>query len=98
MVEALKSDRPDEPLCISVLPRRTGCCRPVPNAYGANTLSEPSTVDTIPITDHITRCLSPAKSLNQLLRNPFGGRMGGYSQPKQFPTSMLQDRDSIQQP
>ena len=98
MVEALTSDRPDEPLCISVLPRRAGCCRPVPNAHGANTLREPSTVDTIPITDHITRCLSPAKSLNQLLRNPFGGRMGGYSQPKQFPTSMLQDQDSIQQP
>src|ERR1700724_814811 len=73
MVDALTSDRTYEPLCISVLPRRAGCCRPVPNAHGANALNEPTTVDAIPIADHITRGLSPANSLNQLLRNPFGG-------------------------
>jgi hypothetical protein len=28
--------------------------------------------------DHITRHLAPAESFNQLLRDPFCGRMGGY--------------------
>jgi hypothetical protein len=47
--------------------------------------------DAIPITDHITRYLAPAESFNQLLRDPFCGRMGGYSQPQKFPTGMLQN-------
>src|SRR6516225_6408789 len=65
---------------------------------GANVPNEPSTVDAIPITDHITRHLAPAESFDQLLRDPFCSRMGGYSQPKKFSTGMLQNQNSIQQP
>jgi hypothetical protein len=55
MVETLTSDRPDEPLCISILPGRTGRSRPIPNAHGTNALDEASTIDAVPVSDHIPR-------------------------------------------
>src|SRR5271170_6491547 len=89
MVEALTSDRPDEPLCISILPGRPCRGRPVPNAHGTDPLDEARAINTVPITDHITRCLSPAKRLGELLCNPLGGRLGCHSQPEKFPPRAL---------
>lgn len=50
MIDALTSHRHGS-LYPSVLPR-SGCCRPVRNAHGANALNESSTVDPMQSTDH----------------------------------------------
>jgi hypothetical protein len=39
-----------------------------------------------------------ASQKDQLLRDPFCGRMSGYFQPKKFPTGMLQNQNAIRQP
>jgi len=90
MVEAITSDRADEPLRISILPWRAWRDRPIPNAHRPHALNEPGAVNTVPITDHVSRRIPPAKRLSDLLRNPFGGRMRGHSQPKKLPASMQQ--------
>ena len=40
MVEAVASDRADQPLRVSILPGRAGRDRPIPNAHGANAPDE----------------------------------------------------------
>jgi hypothetical protein len=91
MVEAITSDRADEPLRISILPGQVWRDRPIPNAHRPHALNESGTVNTVPITDHVSRRIPPAKRLGDLLRNPFGGRMRGHSQPQKLPTTMQQD-------
>jgi hypothetical protein len=49
MVKAIPSDRTDEPLRVSVLPWRSWCDRPVPNAHRANATDKDIAIDTIPI-------------------------------------------------
>jgi hypothetical protein len=95
MIEAITSDRADEPLRISILPRRAWRDRPIPDAHGPHALNEPGAVDAIPITDDVSRRISPAKRLSELLRNPFGSRMRGYSQPQKLPPTMQQDQKPV---
>jgi len=95
VVEAITSDRADEPLRVSILPWRAWRDRLIPNAHGPHALNEPGAVNAVPITDHISRRISPAKRLGELLRNPFGGRMRGHSQPQKLPASMLQDQKPV---
>ena len=95
MVEAITSDRADEPLRISILPWRAWRDRPIPNTHRPHALNEPGAVNTVPITDHVSRRIPPAKRLSDLLRNPFGGRMRGHSQPKKLPASMQQDQKPV---
>ena len=49
MVEALTSDGADQPLRISILPRRTGRDRPIAYAQGANAPDEVTPLDTVAI-------------------------------------------------
>ena len=59
MVEAITSDRADEPLRISILPRRAWRDRPIPNAHGPHAQNEPGAVNAVPITDHVSQRISP---------------------------------------
>ena len=95
MIEAITSDRADEPLRISILPRRALRDRPIPDAHGPHAPNESGAVDAIPITDDVSRRILPAKRLSELLRNPFGGRMCGYSQPQKLPATMQQDHKPV---
>jgi hypothetical protein len=78
MVKAFTSDRTDEPLCISILPRHSGRDPPVPNAHRPDTLNEAGAINAVPIADHIVRPSSP-KRFGQLLCDPFGSRVGRRS-------------------
>jgi hypothetical protein len=40
MVETFPSDRADQSLDVRILPRRSGCDRPIANAHGVQTLHE----------------------------------------------------------
>ena len=98
MVKAIPSNRTDEPLRMSVLPWRSWCDRPVPNAHRANATDKDVTIDTIPIASDILRRLLPAVGLGELTRNPLGARMRGHAQPQNLTAGMPQDQKSIQQP
>src|SRR3982074_3394241 len=80
MVKTIPSNRTDEPLRMSVLPWRSWCDRPVPNAHRANATDKDIAIDTIPIANDILRRLLPAVGLGELTRNPLGARMRGHAQ------------------
>ena len=82
MVKTIPSDRTDEPLRMSVLPWRSWCDRPVPNAHRANATDKGIAIDTIPIANNILRRLLPAVCFGELTRNPLGVRMRGHAQPQ----------------
>src|SRR3982074_861353 len=83
---------------MSVLPWRSWCDRPVPNAHRANATDKDIAIDTIPIANDILRRLLPAVCLGELTRNPWGARMRGHAQPQNLTAGMPQDQKSIQQP
>jgi hypothetical protein len=66
MVEAITSDRADEPLRISILLWRAWRDRPIPNAHRPHALNEPGAVNAVQITDYVSRRISPAKRLSEL--------------------------------
>src|SRR3979490_148434 len=88
MVKAIPSDRTDEPLRMSVLPWRSWCDRPVPNAHRANATDKDIAIDTIPIANDILRRLLPAVCPGELTRNPLGARMRGHAPPQNLTAGM----------
>jgi len=60
MVKTIASDRTDEPLRVSILPRRLRHDRSIRDARGAETTDEDLAIDAIPIANDISRCLLPA--------------------------------------
>src|SRR5262245_21053476 len=89
MVKAIPPDRPDDPLRRPVLPWRASRDRAVADAHGAHTTDEGLAVGTIAVSNEITRCISPAVDLGELLGNPFRVRMGGHTDPEQLSTAMF---------
>src|SRR5467141_5409636 len=63
MVDALASDRSDQPFGEAVLPRRAWGDGLVADAHGAQSVRDGSAIDAIPITDHVARRLSPRECL-----------------------------------
>src|SRR5213083_2204739 len=76
MVDALASDRSDQPFGEAVLPRRAWGDGFVTNAHGAQLVRDGSAIDAIPITDHVARRLSPRECFGDLACDPVRGRMG----------------------
>src|SRR5262245_32199034 len=91
VVKAVPPDRADKPLRISVLPRRSRCDRPIPNAHRSKAAHEDLAIDAIPIANDVSRRLLPAISLGELMGNPCGIRMRGHTQPQKLAAGMLQD-------
>src|SRR6476660_10125677 len=76
VVQALTSDRSDQPFGKAILPGRGWCGRLVPDAHGAQPACDDGTIDAIAITDHVTRSPVPRKSLGDLACDPFRRRGG----------------------
>src|SRR5438093_829297 len=76
MVDALASDRSDQPFGEAVLPRRAWGDGLVVNAHGAQSVRHGSAIDAIPITDQVARRLSPRECFGDLACDPVRGRMG----------------------
>ena len=70
VVQALPTDRANEPLNVSVLPGRSERNRPISNAHGAQTLHEDWPVRGVPIPNEISRGVVPWESLGDLARDP----------------------------
>src|SRR5947209_2275280 len=75
MVQALSSNRANEPLCVSVLPRACWCRQYFLNAQGLQPFANSGAINAIAITNQIFRRISVGTSFNDLLCNPFCRRM-----------------------
>jgi hypothetical protein len=64
-----------EPFGKTILPRRGGRNRLIPDAHGAQSASDDSTVGAIPIADQILWRLVPGERLRYLTRYPFSRRV-----------------------
>jgi len=75
MVDALASDRSDQPFSEAVLPRQTWGCGFVTDAHGSHSVHDGGAVDPIPATDQVTPGLIPRECLRDLTCDPVRGRM-----------------------
>src|SRR5262249_356819 len=97
MIDALPSDRTDQPFRISVLPGRSRCGRSISDAHGANTPKEHLAIAAIAVVDEVAWGLVPAAGLGQLPRDPFRGRMGCGAQPQKPTPVMPYDDQAVQE-
>ena len=81
MVQALASDRSDQPFNMTVLPRRTWRDRPISDAHGSQPACDRDTIGGITIADEVARRLVPRECFGDLSGDPFGGRMCGHVDP-----------------
>src|SRR6266699_1809443 len=73
MVDALASDRSDQPFGEAVLPRRAWGDGLVADPHGAQSVRDGSAIDAIPIADHVARRLSPRECFGDLACDPVRG-------------------------
>src|SRR5450759_924812 len=84
VVQTLAPDRSDQPLGKAVLPRRRRCNWLVSDTHGTQSARDDSAVDSISISEHIARGVSPMKSLCDLTCNPLRRRVGCDADPDEF--------------
>src|SRR5260370_38764388 len=70
VVETFAADRADESLNVSILPRRSGGDRMVPNAHCTDPLPEDWTIRGGSIPNEISRHVVPREPLSDLARDP----------------------------
>ena len=71
VIKTFPSDRADQPLRISVLPRRPRRDRSVANAHGPDAPDEGSAIRAVAVADQVAWRLVPAAGLGQLTGKPF---------------------------
>ena len=97
VVQALTSDRSDQPFGKAILPGRGWCGRLVPDAHGAQPACDDGTIDAIPVADHVARSFIPRECFRDLARNPFRGRMWCDVDPDQLSAIQPDDDEGIEQ-
>src|SRR5207302_7638228 len=97
MVDALASDRSDQPFGEAVLPRRAWGDGLVADAHGAQSVRDGSAIDAIPITDQVARRLSPRECFGDLACDPVRGRMGCDVDPDEVSAGQPNDDKGIEQ-
>src|SRR5438067_495299 len=97
MVDALASDRSDQPFGEAVLPRRAWSDGLVADAHGAQSVRDGSAIDAIPITDQVARRLSPRECFGDLACDPVRGRMGCDVDPDKLSAGQPNDDKGIEQ-
>src|SRR5947209_14369723 len=73
MVEALASDRANQPFNMTVLPRRAWRDRPVANAHGSQPPGDRGAIRGVAVTDEVARRLIPRECFADLPGDPLGG-------------------------
>src|SRR6201995_3113469 len=69
-VKTFPAHRTELPFTISVLPRRSRRDWPIPDAHRPNAADEDVAVDSIAVTDDVSRRYFPTTGLGELARNP----------------------------
>src|SRR3954451_5377962 len=98
MVKTVPSDRTDQPLSMPILPWRSRCGRPIPYAHRSKTPYKDVAIDGLPISNNISRRLSPAVCLGELTGNPLSARMRGHTKPQNLTAAMHQDQMRLSGP
>src|SRR3984893_6116856 len=97
VVEALPSDRTDQPFGICVLPRGTRRCWPVANAYRSESADKDLTLGPVPVTNEIAGSLFPPTCFRDLSCNPFCGWIRCEAKPQNMSPAVPHDQQSIEQ-
>src|SRR5213078_4387779 len=97
MVDALASDRSDQPFGEAVLPRRAWGGGLVTDAHGAQPACDGSAVDSIPIPDQVARSLIPREYFCDLTCDPVRGRIRCGVDPDKVPAGQPNDDKDIEQ-
>src|SRR5207244_8027430 len=97
MVDALASDRSDQPFGKAVLPGRAWGDGLVTDAHGAQSVRDGSAIDAIPITDQVARRLSPRECFGDLACDPVRGRIKCGVDPDKVPAGQPNDDEDIEQ-
>jgi hypothetical protein len=79
------------PGSVTVLPRRSWCCRSVANAHRSDAARKRLAVDLVAITNEIPRDWVPAEGLADLPSDPFGSRMRSDGEPQDAPSIVSED-------
>ena len=95
MIDALVSDRSDQPFGEAVLPRRARGDGRVADAHGSQSVPDGSAVDLIPIADQVARGLIPRECLRDLACDPVRGRMGCDVDPDKVSAGQPDDDEDI---
>src|SRR6266576_7146389 len=96
MVDALASDRSNQPFGEAVLPRRTWGDRLVTDAHGTQSVRDGSAIDAIPITNQVARRLSPRECFGDLACDPVRGRMGCDVDPDEVSARQPHDDEGVE--
>src|SRR5260370_31986284 len=97
MVDALASDRSDQPFGKAVLPGRAWGDGLVADAHGAQSVRDGSAIDAIRIADHVARRLSPRECFGDLACDPVRGRTGCDVDPDKVSAGQPNDDKGIEQ-
>ena len=97
MVQAIASDRTDRPFTISILPRRSRRGWPIPDAHRPKAADEDVAVDSIAVTDDVSRRYFPTIGLGELARNPLSRWVRGHSQPQDLAAIVMEYQQPVEQ-
>jgi len=78
MVDTFASDRADQSFHIRILPGRTRCDGPIPDAEATQTSLHDRTIDAVTVSREIGGCFIPGKCLDNLPGDPLRGRVRCY--------------------
>ena len=92
VVEALASDRSDQPFNMTVLPRRARGDRPISDAHGSQPAGDRDTIGGVTIADEVAWRLVLWEGFANLSGDPFGGRMCGHIDPDEPSPLQTQNR------
>ena len=84
VIKTFPSDRADQPLRISILPRRPRGDRSVANAHGPDAPDDGSAIRAVAVADQVAWRLVLAAGLGQLTGKPFRIGMGCHTQPQKL--------------
>ena len=98
MIEAFAPDRADQPLNVSVLPRRPGRGRAIADAQPAQTPLHDRAIGCVVVSHQECGCFLPREGLDDLPRYPFVGGVGRDGIVDEPSPAMVQNDQAIKQP
>src|ERR1700694_2441255 len=96
VVHTFTPDRSDQPFGKAILPRRSWCGRPVPDAHGAQSARDDAAIDLVAIADEVVRSLIPGKCLRYLTCNPFRRRICCGVDPDEVSAAEPDDHEGVE--
>src|ERR1700757_3880645 len=96
-VKTFPADRTDRPFTISVLPRRSRRGWPIPDARRPKAADEDVAVDSIAVTDDVSRRYFPTTGLGELARNPLSRGVRSHSQPQYLAAIVMEYQQPVEQ-